>query len=89
MGDTDALRPRESHGRTGHDATLTFTARIAGWSARHRWLVLTGSAVAIFLAVVAMIAIGTDLRDDDEGVGGVGQGGKADGRAVPLSDRPR
>ena len=92
MGDTDALRPRESHGRTGHDATLTFTARIAGWSARHRWLVLTGSAVAIFLAVVAMIAIGTDLRDDDEGVGESGKAAKLMDerfRSATVPDEPR
>ena len=50
-------------------AGLSFTARIAGWSARHRWPVLAASATVIFLAVVAIIAIGTDLRDDDEGVG--------------------
>ena len=59
--------------------TLSFTARIAGWSARHRWPVLAASAVVIFLAVVAMIAVGTDTRDDDEGVG-------ESGKAVKLMD---
>ena len=64
---------------TANGSTLSFTARIAGWSARHRWLVLTASAAFIFLAVVAMIAIGTDFRDDDEGVG-------ESGKAVKLMD---
>ncbi len=48
---------------------LSFTARIAGWSARHRWWVLAGSALVISLLVAAMILVGTELRDDDEGVG--------------------
>ena len=60
-------------------AGLSFTARIAGWSARHRWPVLAASATVIFLAVVAIIAIGTDLRDDDEGVG-------ESGKAVELME---
>ena len=54
-------------------AKLSFTARIAGWSARRRWWVLAGSGLVIFLMVAAMIRVGTELRDDDEGVGESGE----------------
>ena len=53
---------------------LSFTGRIAGWSARHRWPVLAGSGVAIFLAVLAISVVGTETRGDE---GGVGDSGKA------------
>ena len=78
--------------RTANGSTLSFTARIAGWSARHRWLVLTSSAVVIFLAVVAMITVGTELRDDDEGVGESGKAVKLMDerfRSAPVPDEPR
>ena len=53
---------------------LTFTGRIARWSARHRWLVLAASLVVIVIAVGAIVGVGTDTRDGS----GVGESGKAD-----------
>ncbi len=55
-------------------AKSSFTARIATWSARHRWWVLLASAIVIVLAVLALMAVGTETRDDEEGVGESGQG---------------
>ena len=57
-------------------ANSTFTARIATWSARHRWWVLLASAVVIVLAILALMAVGTETRDDSEGVGESGQGSR-------------
>ena len=48
---------------------LTFTARIARWSAMHRWWVAALSLVVIVLAVFVMVSVGSELRDDGEGVG--------------------
>ena len=75
MKTTSSSRSQPPNGSAG----LSFTARIAGWSARHRWPVLAASAAVIFLAVVAIFGIWTDLRDDDEGVG-------ESGKAVELMD---
>ena len=54
-------------------ANLTTTARIATWSARHHWLVLAASLAVFVLAVLAVVAVGSETRDDDEGVGESGK----------------
>ena len=53
---------------------LSFTARIAHWSAVHHWLILLASVIAIVLAVLSISMIGAEIRDDDGG--GVGESGK-------------
>ena len=53
---------------------LSFTARIAHWSAVHYWLILLASVIAIVLAVLSISMIGAEIRDDDGG--GVGESGK-------------
>ena len=58
---------------------LSATARIAYWSARHRWWVLASSVVVIVLGVFVIFSLGTETRSDDEGVG-------ESGRAVELMD---
>ena len=50
-------------------STLSFTGRIAGWSARHRWWVVGGSALAVFLAVFVLFTVETKTRDDGDGPG--------------------
>ena len=52
--------------------TLSATARLAYWSARHRWVVVALSVVAIAVALFALIAVGTEIRDG----GGVGESGR-------------
>ncbi len=52
----------------------TFTARTAIWSARHRWPVLAASIVVIALAFLAIVSLGAELRDEEEG--GVGESGQ-------------
>ena len=97
MDNVEGHRKRSSGERSPQQGTanglaLSFTARIAGWSTRHRWRVLAASAVFIFLAVVVMIAIGTETRDDDEGVGESGKAVKLMEerfRSEPVPDEPR
>ncbi len=59
-----------SSANTGH----TFTARVAYWSAAHRWLILLAAAVVIVLAFLSILYIGAETRDDDSGVGESGRG---------------
>ena len=65
---TGAGESEPSAGRLD-SSRLTFTARIARWSARHRWWVAALSLVVIVLAVLVMVRVGSELRDDDEGAG--------------------
>ncbi len=67
---------------------LSFTARIAGWSARRRWWVLSASILVIVFAVLAIIAVGTETRDDDEGVGESGEGSKLFGERFSFTPPP-
>ncbi|MAQ54392.1 MAG: hypothetical protein CL719_05980 [Chloroflexi bacterium] len=53
---------------------LSFTARLAHWSAVHRWIILLATVIVIVLAVFSIIAVGTETRDDDSGVGESGKG---------------
>ena len=53
---------------------LSFTARLARWSAVHRLIILLGTVIVIELAVFSIIAVGTEIRDDDGGVGESGKG---------------
>ena len=54
---------------------LSFTGRIARWSARHRWWVIGASALVIALAIFLLGAVETKERPDEEGAG---ESGKAD-----------
>ena len=56
-----------------NESTLSFTGRIAGWSARHRWWVVGGSALGIFLAVVVLFTVETKTRNDGDGPGESGE----------------
>ena len=53
---------------------LSFTARLAHWSAVHRWLVLLATIIVIVLALASIIVVGTEIRDDGSGVGESGEG---------------
>ena len=53
---------------------LSFTARLAHWSAVHCWIILLATVIVIVLAVFSIIAVGTETRDDDSGVGESGKG---------------
>ena len=46
----------------------SFTGRILGWSARHSWWALAGSAIVILLAVFVLSSIETKDRPDDDSV---------------------
>ncbi len=59
---------------TAISRTLSVTARVAYWSARHRWIVDALSVATFVLALFALVALGTEIRDG----GGVGDSGRAD-----------
>ncbi|PKB82490.1 MAG: hypothetical protein BZY88_04320 [SAR202 cluster bacterium Io17-Chloro-G9] len=44
---------------------MSFTGRIAGWSARHRWWVIAASILVIFLAIFTANTVETKLLDYD------------------------
>ena len=54
---------------------LTFTGRIASWSARHRWWVIAASVLVLVLAVFVSSAVETKLLDDN--AFGEGESGEA------------
>ena len=54
---------------------LTFTGRIASWSAHHRWWVIAASVMVIVLAVFAMSAMETKTLDYN-GEGEAAEGAK-------------
>ena len=54
---------------------LTFTGRIASWSARHRWWVIAASALVLVLAMFVSSTVETNLVDDNAIV--VGESGDA------------
>ena len=47
-------------------STLSFTGRIAKWSARHRWWVIVASVLALVMAMFVSTALETKLLDDNE-----------------------
>ena len=57
-------------------AKLSFTAQIAGWSAKHRWWVMAASTAGLILLILGMAVVGTETRGDGEGVGESGKGSK-------------
>ena len=48
---------------------LSFTGKVAGWSARYRWLVVTASVLVMVLAVFSLSAMETKMYDGDGGAG--------------------
>ena len=59
---------------------LSFTGRIASWSAKHRWWVLAASVLVLVMAVFVSSAVETKLLDDNE----LGEG--ESGEAIRLLD---
>ena len=63
-------------GERVHDTvTLSFTGRIAAWSARHRWWVVAASVLIVVSAMLVSSTVETKLLDGDEG--GVGDSSRA------------
>ena len=62
----EASKAEES---TVRGENLSFTGRIAAWSARRRWWVLAGSVMTIVLAMVVLSTVETKLYDGDGGEG--------------------
>ena len=47
---------------TGGEPGLSFTGRIAGWSARYRWPVVIGSVVVLVVAILLNIFLGVETQ---------------------------
>ena len=54
---TESQTNQTSTGEAGDGVSLTFTGRIASWSARHRWWVIAASALVVVLAVFIMSSV--------------------------------
>ena len=75
-----AARPDE---RVHDTVTLSFTGRIANWSARHRWWVVAASVLVLVAAILVSGTVETKLLDESEfAEGESGGGGSAPGGAV-------
>ena len=55
-----------SDGRVHDTSRVSFTGRIARWSARHRWWVVAASVMMLVLAVVASSTFTPKLLDDND-----------------------
>ncbi len=66
--------------RIESEDNLTFTGRIASWSARHRWWVIAASVLVLVMAIFVSSAVETKLLDDSQ----LGEG--ESGRAMRLLD---
>ena len=71
--DTLRIRKGPATDRSGEDAgstldtsSLSFTGRIARWSARHRWWVVAASMMMLVLAVLASSTFKVELLDDND-----------------------
>ena len=54
--------------------SIGLTARLAYWSARHRWLIVLLSVIVFVLAILSIAMVGTEMQNG----GGVGDSGRAD-----------
>ena len=67
--------------------SLSFTGRIAGWSARHRWRVVAASVLVVVLAMFAMNVLETQTLDY-QGEGEAAQGAKLIDDAFKVEPGP-
>ena len=73
MENTDAARlkgKRErtlagAHQPTSEGSNLSFTGRIANWSARHRWWVVAATVLIVISAIFVSSTVETKLLDDN------------------------
>ncbi len=63
------------YGQTDSGSNLSFTGRIANWSARHRWWVVAATVLVLVIAVFASTVVETKMLDDNEL--GEGESGEA------------
>ena len=65
---------------TAISRSLSATARVAYWSARHRWVVVVLSVATFAIALFALVTLGTEIR----GGGGVGDSGRGSDLSHPA-----
>ncbi len=63
-----------AHASVADGSNLSFTGRIANWSARHRWWVVAASVLVLVLAMFISNTVGMEILDDEgiEGEAAVG-----------------
>ena len=49
--------------RSGNARELSFTGRVAGWSARHRWIVILGALALLVISFLLSSTIGVETSD--------------------------
>lgn len=67
--------------------SLSFTGRIAGWSARHRWWVVGASMLVIFLAMFTASTVDMKILDY-EGEGDSARGAELIGQRFSIDSAP-
>ena len=72
---TPAGAPTKADHPAASARNLSFTGRIANWSARHRWWVVAASVLVLVMAVFASSVVETKMLDDNEL--GEGESGEA------------
>ena len=58
--------------RAGDASAVSFTGRVAGWSARHRWIVVLGAVALVVISFLLSGSIGVKTSD----VSGTGESAK-------------
>ena len=69
-------------------AGLSFTGRIAGWSAAHRWMVLGASVLILVLAIFASSMFTPNLLDDFNGEGEAAKGADLVSERFDIASEP-
>ena len=66
---------------------LSFTGRVAGWSARHRWWVVAASIMVVFLAIFTLNTV--EMKElDYEGEGDSARGTELIGQRFSIDSAP-
>ena len=87
-GKAEHIHIKEEERSALDTSTLSFTGRIAAWSARHRWWVVAASVMMLVLAVLASSTFTPKLLDDSNGEGEAAAGADLISERFDITSAP-